>query len=66
MKDIRDLKAWDEYVEDKPILKEVLGELAQGILVLKENQDNMHERQEKMWADITMLIEKLQDKRIYK
>ena len=35
-------------------------------MTLKENQDNMHERQEKMWADITMLIEKLQDKRIYK
>lgn len=51
--------AWDDYVKDKPILKDMMAEMAQGLLLLKMNQDKMHERQEKMWADITMLIEKV-------
>ena len=52
-------KAWDEYVSDKPILKDMIGEIAQGILSLQKNQEAMHERQEKMWHDISMILEKL-------
>jgi len=51
--------AWDEYVSDKPILKDMIGELAQGLLTLQNNMDSMHERQEKMWGDITNIIVKL-------
>lgn len=52
--------AWDEYVKDKPILKDMMGEMAQGLLALKKNQEAMHERQEKMWADITTITERLE------
>lgn len=51
--------AWDDYVKDKPILKDMMAEMARSIMYLKKNQDAMHERQEKMWVDITMLIEKV-------
>ena len=64
MDDLDKFKAWDDYVEDKPILKSMIGEQTQSIMLLKKNQDAMHERQEKMWGDITDILTHMNKKGI--
>ena len=52
-------KAWDEYVQDKPILKSMMAELAQGIMSLKKNYDALHERQTDIWNTQSAILETL-------
>ncbi len=52
-------KAWDEYVADKPILKSMMAEMAQGILHLKKNYDALHERQTDIWNTQSAILETL-------
>ena len=55
-------KAFDDYVKDKPELKTMIGILAQGIQSMNKNLESMHTRQEKMWGDITRIMEILMNK----
>jgi len=61
-KSIEPYKAFDDYVKDKPELKTMIGILAQSIQSMNKNLETMHTRQEKMWGDITRIIEILMNK----